>query len=141
MGIERMDVNALLWWTFILTVCAFVLFVQTLLVIRTVLLARLALLRYGVVIIVPLAMSIWGFIVSLGGYQSLSLLPPSGIHITPAVYAAYQSAIAQAVTHCQIMTALIVLFIIALALFERKALPTNERSPLWVAMRERRFTR
>ena len=112
--------NALLFWSLLLTVCAFVLFVQTLLVVRTIIVARLSFVRYLLVIIVPLVMSIWAFVVSLSGYQA---------------------NVTQSVMNCQIMIGITILFIVTLALVERKVLPSVARDPLWVTMRERRWTR
>ncbi|HVB22227.1 MAG TPA: hypothetical protein VNG51_09805 [Ktedonobacteraceae bacterium] len=128
-------------WSFILTVCAFVLFIQTLLVLRTLILMRPFPLRFLPFILIPLAISIWSFIVSLSDYDVASLLPPPNISVSPAVYQQYENAIAQAVITRQFLTGFTVIIITILALFERKMLPTVERTPLWVKMRERRLTR
>lgn len=128
-------------WSFILTVCAFVLFIQTLLVLRTLILMRPFPLRFLPLILIPLAISIWSFIVSLSDYDVASLLPPPNISVSPAVYQQYENVITQAVITRQFLTGFTVIIITILALFERKMLPTVERTPLWVKMRERRLTR
>ena len=111
-------------WSFILTVCAFVLFIQTLLVLRTLILMRPFPLRFLPFILIPLAISIWSFIVSLSDYDVASLLPPPNISVSPAVYQQYENAIAQAVITRQFLTGFTVIIITILALFERKMLPT-----------------
>ncbi|MEO8971629.1 MAG: hypothetical protein ABI406_08535 [Ktedonobacteraceae bacterium] len=136
-----MTMNDLQTWSFILIVCAFVLFVQTLLVLRTLILMRPFPLRFLPIILIPLAISIWAFVVSLGGYDATSLLPPPHIHVSVAMFQPYENAITQAVIARQILTGFTVVIIAILALFERKMLPTVERTPLWVSMRERRLTR
>lgn len=137
-----MTMNDVQTWSFILIICAFVLFVQTLLVIRTFILMRRFPLLFLPIVLIPLAISIWSFVVSLSGYSDIaSLLPPPHIHISMATYQPYENAITQAVIGRQIMTGFTVIIIALLALFERKMLPTVERTPLWVRMRERRLTR
>jgi hypothetical protein len=136
-----MDMNMLLFWSFILTVCAFVLFVQTLLVVRTLILMRQPPILYLLIVLIPLSISIWAFVVSLSGYDATLLLPPPHIHLIAAMYQPFKNAIAQAVIAHQIMTIFVVIVIVMLAVFERKMLPTVERIPLWVSMRERRLTR
>ena len=136
--------NDLQTWSFILIVCAFVLFVQTLLVIRTLVLMRqspIHYLRYLLIVLIPLGISTWAFVVSLSGYDATSLLPPPHIHLTAAAYQPFENAVTQAVIAHQIMTVFVVIMIVMLAVFERKMLPAVERVPLWVRMRERRLTR
>lgn len=135
-----MSFNDVQTWSFILIVCAFVLFVQTLLVLRTLILMRPFPLRFLPIILIPLAISIWSFVVSLSGYDATSLLPPH-IHVTLAMYQVYENAITHAVIARQILTGFTVIVIVILALFEWKMLPTVERPPLWVRMRERRLIR
>lgn len=139
--VNIMTLNDLQTWSFILIVCTFVLFVQTLLVIRTLILMRQPPVRYLLIVLIPLAISIWAFVVSLSGYDATSLLPPPHIHLTVAMYQPFKNAIAQAVIAHQIMTVFTVIMIVMLAVFERKMLPAVERVPLWVRMRERRLTR
>ena len=137
-----MTINDVQTWSFILIICSFVLFVQTLLVIRTLILMRRLPLLFLPIVLIPLAISIWSFVVSLSGYSDIaSLQPPLHIHVSMATYQPYENAITQAVIARQIMTAFTVIIIALLALFERKILPTVERTPLWVRMRERRLTR
>ncbi|HLX40046.1 MAG TPA: hypothetical protein VKR42_05910 [Ktedonobacteraceae bacterium] len=137
-----MTINDVQTWSFILIICAFVLFVQTLLVIRTLVLMRLFPLRLLPIVLIPLAISILAFVVSLGGYADIaSLQPPLHIHISMATYQPYENAITQAVITRQIMSGFTVIIIALLAYFEWKMLPTVDRTPLWVRMRERRLTR
>ena len=137
-----MTINDVQTWSFILIICAFVLFVQTLLVMRTLILMRRFPLLFLPIVLIPLAISIWAFVVSLSGYSDIaSLQPPLHIHVSMATYQPYENAITQAVIARQIMTGFTVIIIALLALFERKILPTVERTPLWVRMRERRLTR
>ena len=136
--------NELQTWSFILIICAFVLFVQSLLVIRTLILMRQPAMRFLphlLIVLIPLAISIWAFVVSLSGYDATSLLPPPHIHLTAAMYQPFENAITQAVIAHQIMTVFTVIMIVMLAVFERKMLPAVERTSLWVRMRERRLTR
>jgi len=133
--------NDLQTWSFILIICAFVLFVQTLLVVRTLILMRQPPVRYLLVIPIPLAISIWAFVVSLSGYDATSLLPQTRTHVNAAMYQPFENAVTQAVIAHQIMTVFVVIMIVMLAVFERKMLPAVERVPLWVRMRERRLTR
>lgn len=136
--------NDLQTWSFILIVCAFVLFVQTLLVIRTLILMRqppVRFLPYLLIVLIPLAISIWAFVFSLSGYDATSLLPQTRTHVNSAMYQPFENAITQAVIAHQIMTVFTVIMIVILAVFERKMLPAVERTPLWVRMRERRLTR
>lgn len=135
-----MTLNDVQTWSFILIVCAFVLFVQTLLVLRTLILMRPFPLRFLPIIFIPLAISIWSFLVSLSGYDAATLLPPH-IHVSVTMYQLYENAIAQAVIARQILTGFTVIIIVIFALFENKMLPTVERTPLWVRMRERRLIR
>ncbi len=135
-----MTLNDLQTWSFILIVCAFVLFIQTLLVLRTLILMRPFPLRFLPIIFIPLAISIWSFVVSSIGYDVASLLPPH-VHVSAATYQQYENAITQAVIARQILTGFTVIVIVLFALFEWKMLPTVERTPLWVRMRERRLTR
>jgi len=128
-------------WSFILIVCAFVLFVQSVLVLRTLLLMRPFPLRLLPIVLIPLVISVWSFVLSLSGYNATSLLPPSHIHLTVAMYLSYENAIEQAVITRQILTGFTIVVIAIFALFERKMLPTVERTPLWVRMRERRLLR
>jgi hypothetical protein len=139
-----MNINMLLFWSFILTVCAFVLFVQTLLVIRTLVLMQqspMHYLRCLPIVLIPLVISIWAFVVSLSGYDATTLLPPPHVHLSTAAFQAFKNAIAQAVIAHQVMTVFTAIMIVILAVFERKMLPAVERVPLWVRMRERRLTR
>lgn len=139
-----MTYNDLQTWSFILIVCAFVLFVQSLLVVRTLILMRQSPMRflpYLLIVLIPLAISIWAFVVSLSGYDATALLPPPHIHLNATMFQPFKNAIAQAVIAHQIMTVFTVIMIVMLAVFERKMLPAVERVPLWVRMRERRLTR
>lgn len=136
-----MTLNDLQTWSFILIVCAFVLFVQSLLVLRTLILMRPFPLRLLPIVLIPLVISIWSFVVSLGGYNATSLLPPPHMHLTVAMYLSYENAIEQAVIVRQILTGFTVIVVAIFALFERKMLPTVERTSLWVRMRERRLLR
>ena len=136
-----MTLNDLQIWTFILVVCAFVLFIQTLLVLRTLILMRPFPLRFLLLTLIPLAVSIWSFILSLSDYDVASLLPPPNIPVSSAMYLRYEHAISQAVITRQFLTVFTVIIIAVFALFERKMLPTVERTPLWVKMRERRLIR
>jgi hypothetical protein len=132
-----MTYNDLQTWSFILIVCAFVLFVQSLLVVRTLILMRQSPVRflpYLLIVLIPLAISIWVFVVSLSGYDATSLLPPPHIHLTAAAYQSFENAVTQAVMTHQIMTVFVVIMIVMLAVFERKMLPAVERVPLWVRM-------
>jgi hypothetical protein len=135
-----MTLNDVQTWSFILIVCAFVLFMQTLLVLRTLILMRPFPLRFLPIILIPLAISVWSFVVSLSGYDVTSMLPPH-IHVSVAMYQLYENAITQAVIARQILAGFTVIIIVIFALFERKMLPTVERTPLWVRMRERRLIR
>lgn len=136
-----MTLNDLELWSFILAVCAFVLCIQTLLMLRTLILMRPFPLRFLPIILVALAISMWAFIMSLSDYDVVSLLPPPHIHLTEALYQQYANAIAHAVIIRQFLTGFTVISIGLLALIERKMLPTVERTPLWVKMRERRLIR
>lgn len=136
-----MTLTDLQTWSFILIVCAFVLFVQTLLVLRTLIFMRPFPLRFLPIVLIPLAISICSFVVSLNSYTVIPLLPPPNIRLTAAMYQPYENAITQAVIAHQILTGFTVVIIAILALFEWKMLPTVERTPLWVRMRERRLTR
>ena len=98
-------------------------------------------LPHLLIVLIPLAISIWAFVVSLSGYDAASLLPPPHIHLTAAMYQPFENAIKQAVIAHQIMTVFTVIMIVMLAVFERKMLPAVERTSLWVRMRERRLTR
>ncbi len=131
-----MDFYAPLTWPFILTVCAFVLFMKAMLSLRALIIMRQAWWKY-LLVLLPLGVSAWSFVVathSLDMYWNLlQILPPHG---SPYTFDYFWVTVLQAV-NASLTQILITLLTLWLTLFlERRAIPRVERTPAWVLARE-----
>ncbi|MEO8971630.1 MAG: hypothetical protein ABI406_08540, partial [Ktedonobacteraceae bacterium] len=137
-----MDTNILLFWSFALTVCAFALFVHSLLLMRK--LIHLQHLSWWKMLVVILScpVGIWSMFVAFGGFSMVPVFDDilSG-HGGPNFFLVVNANIDMAIVSCQVQMAIVVAVFIVSAYFERKMFPPVELAPQWVTIRENHLTR
>lgn len=137
-----MNTNMLLFWSFALTVCAFALFVHSLLLLRKLILSPHLSAWKILTVVLSTLVSIWSMFVAFGG---LSTVPNfNGLilgHGGPIFYMIVNASIDMATISCQVQTAIVVAVFMIGAYLERKMFPTVKLAPQWVTMIESRLTR
>ncbi len=137
-----MNTNMLLFWAFTLTVCAFVLFVHSLLLMRKLIHAQHLSWWKMLTVILSCLVSIWSMFVAYGGFSTVPNF--NGVifgHFTMAYYMMFKASIDMAVISCQVQTAIVLAVFIIGAYLERKMFPTVKLAPQWVTIRERHLLR
>ncbi|MHB8600770.1 MAG: hypothetical protein ACYDER_28685 [Ktedonobacteraceae bacterium] len=137
-----MNTNMLLFWSFALTVCAFALFVYSLLLMRKLIHSQHLSWWKMLVVILSCLVGIWSMFVAFGGF---SLVPSVNIiymgRFPWAFYNMLVTSIDMATMSCQVQTAIVVAVFMIGAYLERKMFPTVKLAPQWVTMIESRLTR
>jgi len=125
-------------WSVILALCAFVLFVKVSLLVRALIVTRQAAWKY-LLVLLPLIVSVWSFIVATNLLQVYSDTLHSfvpGLHFSLLLFYYLKATMLQAAND-SIIQVLVTLLVFRFTLFiERRAIPRVERTPAWVLARE-----
>lgn len=137
-----MDTNILLFWSFTLTVCAFVLFVHSLLLMRKLILSQHLSGWKMLVVALSCLVGIWSMFMAYGGFLTEPNFAGLFVgHAGPNFYIMFNARIDMAIVSCQVQTVIVVAVFIISAYLERKMFPPVELAPQWVIIREKRLTR
>ena len=107
------------FWLVTLTLCAFALFVETAGLVRGFFVERQAIWKSSLILL-PLAVSAWSFLVAIGIWNVYNQFPPTGLHLSPAVYHYMRMMITQAIAVCQLQVSIVVAVFILMLFLERK---------------------
>lgn len=137
-----MNTNMLLFWAFTLTVCAFALFVHSLLLLRKLIHSQHLSAWKMLTVVLSVLVSIWSLFMAFGAFSMVPnfygiFLP----HITLAFYMGFKASIDMATVSCQVQTAIVVAVFIIGAYLERRMFPIVKPAPQWVTMRGSRLKR
>lgn len=132
-----MNMNMLLFWSFALTVCAFALFVHSLVLLRKLIYAQHLSAWKMLTVVLSTLVSIWSTFVAFGAF---SMVPQfSGLiiwgHFGPDFYMRIASSIDMAIVSCQVQTAIVGAVFIIGAYLERKMFPSFSLVPQWVTIK------
>jgi hypothetical protein len=137
-----MYIDMLLVWAFVLTICAFALFVHSLLLLRKLIHSQHLSAWKMLTVVLSTLVSIWSMFVAFGGFSTEPnfygmFVPHSGWNF----YMMFKASIDMATVSCQVQTAIVVAVFIIGVYLERKMFPHVELAPQWVTTRENRLTR
>jgi hypothetical protein len=137
-----MDLNSPLFWSVVVSVCSFALFVEVASLVRVIILTRPALWRY-LFAAIPLAVSILSFIVAWNALNVDEYVAATFSHgfLAPGLAQTLREMVAQTISACQIQAGITVAVFIMILFAERRAFPRGNRPPAWVLARERAFRR
>ncbi len=137
-----MNINMLLFWSFTLTACAFVLFVHSVLLMRKLIHSQHLSWWKMLVVVLSCMVSIWSTFVAFGAFSMVPNFDDIlGTHFTIQFYMMFKASIDMATISCQIQTTIVVAVYIIGAYLERKLFPPVKLAPQWVTIRENRLTR
>ncbi len=137
-----MNTNMLLFWSFALTVCAFALFVHSLLLMRKLIHSQHLSWWKMLTVILTCMVSIWSLIMAFDAFSMVPIFNDIfGTHFTIQFYMMFQTSIDMATISCQVQTAIVVAVFMIGAYLERKMFPNVKLAPQWVTMIESRLTR
>ncbi len=111
-----MVLGALTFWSVALTLCAFVLFVEAIGLVRASFVTRQARWR-SCLAVLPAGISIWSFIVALNAYNDYLDLPPS---FPPSAWHFLEMRIAQTTLVCQLQVGITVAILLLILILERR---------------------
>lgn len=106
------------FWLIVLMISSLVLFLETAVLVRSLVVSRKVCWRYSIVAI-PLAVSIWSLLVLMNIYNVYGMLPPPGIHWDFAVYYRVHMTIEDAVRMCQVQVGIAAGVFVFVLLLER----------------------
>ncbi|HLJ32798.1 MAG TPA: hypothetical protein VKU38_04065 [Ktedonobacteraceae bacterium] len=138
-----MYIDMLLFWAFTLTVCAFALFVHSLLLLRKLIHTQHLSAWKMLTVVLSVLVSIWSLFMAFGAFSMEPNFSGNIIwgHFSLAFYIGLKANIDMATVSCQVQTAIVVAVFIIGAYLERKMFPIVKPAPQWVTVREGRPTR
>lgn len=135
-----MNMNMLLFWSFALTVCAFALFVHSLLLMSKPIQSQHLSWWKMLVVILTCLVSIWSMFVAFDGFSTVLYFSNSlsWHYFPPNFYNMLVANVNMAIVSCQIQAAIVVAVLIIGTFLGRKLFPTVKTVPQWVTIRENR---
>lgn len=129
----------LIFWAFTLTVCALVLFVHALLLVRKLIHRQhVSAWKMGTVVFSALV-SIWSLFVAFGAFATVpnfsNIILGHGPSLSFYIY--LKTNIDMATVSCQVQTVIVAAVFLIDVYLERRMFPAVQTVPQWVTMRER----
>jgi hypothetical protein len=116
--------------------CSIALLTEVALLVHVLFVTRQA-LRWYLLLLVPLNVSIWSFCVAWYTSNKFEYLSQvTHFHLTPAIYHALKEIVAQLVLACQLQTAITIVVFAIMIFMRRIALPHIEQPPVWTLAKD-----
>jgi len=135
-----MSFNDPIFWSFVVTMCSIALLTEGARLVHVLFVTRQA-LRWYLLLLVPLTVSIWSFSVAFdtsNKFEYLSLV--THFHLNSAIYHALKEMLAQLILACQLQTAITIVVFAIMLFMRRMTLPRTDRPPVWTLAKDHLLT-
>ena len=136
----NMHFNDPIFWSFIVTICSIALLTEASLLFHVLFVTRQRFWRY-LLVIFPVAVSLWSFAVALDTANKFESLPLVGyVYYGFASYHALKEIIAHLIIACQLQAVITIAVFAAMLILRRIMLPRNGLPPVWTFAKNRLFS-
>jgi hypothetical protein len=133
----NMHFNDPIFWSFIVTLCSIALLTEASLLFHVLFVTRQRFWRY-LLVIFPVAVSLWSFAVALDTSNKFESLPLVGyVYYGFASYHALKEIIAHLIIACQLQAVITIAVFAAMLILRRIMLPRTDRPPVWTLAKDR----